>query len=615
MPKGSNATRQAVSPTIGVDYVDDAQLATSGYHKMDEWIREVVEPFRVAVKENSAELATWLHTACEVAVAGCTEAPSAPHSLCVEDGKVIGSAFVPLSFMKAEKEASLFAVEFEQPREKDPPIAEELADERRDRQFSSLVLAQVFLAYRITKVQVQSTDKKDQKLLVDAWFYASARALRDLVRPCDFALLSNLCFAVVCCIVDADHHLNTVWPASLMTADRVLAAKRGLNAAGKHTISINFDDWATTNCLPLVLPCNRCAASQDMKKNGRPRICTFDPGDDDRVVSCLACGINGKSGECTLMFVKDSAATVEDVESDSSEDEKEEEEVVASTVGSAKGVPADLPTADLYAPMREFLAENKRKVSETAEWSTPKKPKVDEKASPSKKSPAKRDKAAFKTPDKVTAAAPARAAAPAPPAPTGASRASTFASSDVDMRGLTREYNKGAASSLSFALSRAKPNGGPSSPPRPAQAKSQDGGQVLPNHPAADPDCEHALGAPDEPLLMPGDAHRTASFALNTATSSEATITVPLVDYEALVTFYESLVNLEGMTGADRAARRGRDAVDAARRKLGEHDDVLRSIAAAEAELKKLNEKIAAQRRELEGGEKTAMVTSKSGGK
>lgn len=179
------------------------------------------------------------------------------------------------------------------------------------------------------------------------------------------------------------------------------------------------------------------------------------------------------------------------------------------------------------------------------------------------------------------------------------------------MRGLTRDYSEGAAASLSSALLRVKANAPPSSPPQPVEAKSKDAREVRPDRPAAASLSGHSLQAPTDATFMPGDAHRTASFALNAATSSEATITVPLVDYEALVTFYESLVNLEGMTGAPRAARRGRDAVDAARRALGEHDAALRSIGAAQSELKKLNEQIAAHRRELEGGDNTAMETPK----
>lgn len=233
----------------------------------------------------------------------CFVLQGAPPSPCVVNGNVVASAFVPLSFFPPKNVASFFASEFDQPQEGAPPIAEELEDERRDRQFSCYVLAQVFLAFRITHHQSQYSTREDRGHLLDAWFFMAASALCMLVRPGDFALLPNLAFAVVCCIVEGGYHMQKVWPASLMTAERVDAAQRGLKRIGKHEISINFNDWTAMSCLPLVRPCNRCAASQ--RKNGRPRICTFEPrGEEKKVVSCLACVAHAKSSECELLFVK-----------------------------------------------------------------------------------------------------------------------------------------------------------------------------------------------------------------------------------------------------------------------------------------------------------------------
>ncbi|KZV78637.1 hypothetical protein EXIGLDRAFT_783497 [Exidia glandulosa HHB12029] len=617
MAKRSKTTTKAVPPTMDVDYVEDSALAESGYDQLGKWTAEVVEPFREALDKSSAALAEWLRTACANAVAGSVDAPGRPPSPCVVNGDVVASAFAPLSFFPPSKVASFFASEFGEP-ENGP---EELKVERLHRLFSCHVLAQVFLAYRITDMQIMYGNDDEEVPLFNSWFFMAARAVCWLVRPGDFALLPNLSFAVVCCIVDAGFHHQRVWPASLMTAERVDAAQRGLRRMGKHERSITFADWAAMSCLPLARPCNRCAASQVTKK-GRPRICTFQPRGDGSVVSCLACVKNGKSSECQLLFVKDASPKAEDGESEPSDKEEEEEEeeeeaVVASTSGTAKPAAGALPNKELFAGMHEFLAQNKRKASAEEEPSTPKKHKimevvltplrkVDDKTSSASRSPVK---ATVKTSDK---ARPARQAlAPLDrSAPRHASRRSTAGSSEMDTPRLT--LDEGAAAWLSSALSRAKANTPPLSPPQPVEAKSQEAREVLPDRPAAASLSGHSLQAPKEPIFMPGDAHRTAAFALKAATSSDATITVPLVDYEALVTFYESLVNLEGMTGVDRAARRGRDAVDAARRKLGEHDDVLRSIAAGESELKKLNEQIAAHRRELEGGEETAKVTPKT---
>lgn len=214
------------------------------------------------------------------------------------------SPFALGTFLSSSSVDRFFASEFKV-REQDEDRLEEVErDELRERYFSAQVLGQVFLAYRVVKVQVKhAASVNEKRQLVDAWFYASSRALSMLVRPGDFAVCSNLSFAVVCCVVDANLHCQTAWPASLMTADRVVAALRGLNETATKEESIDFGLWTLLSCLPLVRACNRCAASQDPKKYGRPRICTYAPCEDgSSVTSCLACVKGAKTSECSLLF-------------------------------------------------------------------------------------------------------------------------------------------------------------------------------------------------------------------------------------------------------------------------------------------------------------------------
>ncbi|KZV79245.1 hypothetical protein EXIGLDRAFT_707403 [Exidia glandulosa HHB12029] len=588
--------KAAATTAPGVTYAEDNEFA--GFERYKEWKRVVWKPFREALDASDPALAEWLDETCSNAAEGRITRPRAPPLPCVVDGMVVCSAFAVNSFLETSSFDRCFASDFALPGEKEKKLPQEEEDERRNRYFSARVLAQVFLAYRIVVEQEEHTASgKDRDSLIKAWVLASAKALTELVRPDDFAVCENLSFAVVCCVVDAEVHKDKVWPASLMTADRVADALRGMKATGTHAESIDFEAWKFLSCLPLVVACNRCAASRD-GKNGRPRICTYAPAKDgDAVVSCLACSKNNKSSGCRLQYV----TNLEDSEGE------EGEEVTAEMSPEERQASDTLPKADPFHSMKAFLAGTKRKASDDFEAGAPKKSKANDKASPgtvfgsiaaaaratptarmSKKSPSK---------DKHSA----RAAAMA-----GRSRQrSTAAEPDLHMRGLSRDYDEREAATLASAMSRVVSD---------ARASSATGG-VGPGHPATPPDAQADYGplqgsmvepyranstaVGSESIFMPGGAKRAAILALNAASSSGATITVPRVELESLVTFYESMTNLEGMNVVSRAARRGRDAVDAARRTLNENDRGVRSIGAARETLKKLEEDIEVCRREL----------------
>lgn len=190
-----------------------------------------------------------------------------------------------------------FAAEFDIPK---PPISLANSLEREARCFSAEILTQIFLSWRITCVQTRyAASDEERKRLEDGWVYVSARAIRELIRISDFERLSNMSFAVVCCLVNLGVHLLGIWPAALMTSARIDAAVRGFTTTKTKAPSINFDDYQYLGFLPFVLPCNRCASSQKSTRQGRPRICTFG-GRDDSV--CLACRKAGKGSQCNLVF-------------------------------------------------------------------------------------------------------------------------------------------------------------------------------------------------------------------------------------------------------------------------------------------------------------------------
>ncbi|KZV77799.1 hypothetical protein EXIGLDRAFT_784804 [Exidia glandulosa HHB12029] len=119
-------------------------------------------------------------------------------------------------------------------------------------------------------------------------------------------------------------------------------------------------------------------------------------------------------------------------------------------------------------------------------------------------------------------------------------------------------------------------------------------------HSQIQPDRISDHGTVNEGVFMPGAGETTARLALNSASTSGVTVTVALVDYESLVTFYEATSNLDGMTGVSHAAVRGRKEIDRVRRVLHDHDEAMRSIGLARKELRCLEDKIAARRREGE---------------
>ncbi|KZV79244.1 hypothetical protein EXIGLDRAFT_707402 [Exidia glandulosa HHB12029] len=296
-----------------VEYVADDKLAQSGSARYTEWKREVVEPLKRALMDSEPELGDWLATTCEKAVQGCLDPPTAPGGPCVVNGEVVCSPYAIPTFISSGKVSRSFASEFDLPADDEPEIPPNEASERTERYFSARVLAEVFLSYRIVLAQLVDAGSKEKRALRDSWFQASVRAACDLVRPAHFAILSNLSFAVVCCVVDSGYEMQSVWPASLMTQDRIRAARK----------RVDFDAWARMSCLPLIRACNLCAASQG-KKQGRPRICTFIPADDKSIVSCLACTVSGQKSACKIVYVKDST---DGAEQDYGEDENSDDDM------------------------------------------------------------------------------------------------------------------------------------------------------------------------------------------------------------------------------------------------------------------------------------------------
>ncbi|KZV78634.1 hypothetical protein EXIGLDRAFT_708919 [Exidia glandulosa HHB12029] len=312
--------------------------------------------------------------------------------------------------------------------------------------------------------------------------------------------------------------------------------------------------------------------------------------------------------------------------SDATSDDSDEEEVAESTFVQAHRSSGTVATSARFAEMHAFLNSTKRKASEELQASTPKKTKADDKASPSKakKSPAQKQSAATPAGGSVPAPAARESKSPAK-SPSkfplkvklavfagGASarrdRRTTAAEPDAQMGGFSRDYDEGTAAKRASVLSGVQEDAPgttsarSSRPEAPTRDLHTYSGAL--ERSVVDPFIAKSTTVPSESIFMPGNAERVATFALNAASSSGATITVPLVDYESLVRFYESWKNLEGMTGVSRAARRGREAVDDAYRALKDKDEALRSIGAAELTLKRLQEKIEACRRELGSTEK-----------
>ncbi|KZV77898.1 hypothetical protein EXIGLDRAFT_693965, partial [Exidia glandulosa HHB12029] len=355
----------------GPDAVSTAdQAAKSGRGRYKDWRKDVSEPLLEALKNGPAALSEWLSLTCEKAARGSLDPPTAPPEPCVVDGEVVCSPYALLTFMTTTKVNGYFARELNLP--SDDEERGEMAAERKERYFSARVLGQVFLSYRIVYAQMAHDKGSDDKKLLDAWCHAPARAVWELVRPQDFDTLSNLSFAVVCCVIDAGLEIGSEWPASLMTAERITTARRALRRTKKMKESVNFASWEHMSCLPLVRACNRCAASQ-VKSQGRPRICTFIPrekGEEYDVVSCLACTKARKAGSCKLLYVKDSVVE-EEVESEDSDDEEDEWDEASISTPKARA-PAAQPSP--LERMEELLAKNKRGPSIRFGDSTPKKP-------------------------------------------------------------------------------------------------------------------------------------------------------------------------------------------------------------------------------------------------
>ncbi|KZV79243.1 hypothetical protein EXIGLDRAFT_782602 [Exidia glandulosa HHB12029] len=516
------ANSSTASPVQPTKYLSDDDFATSGIQNYKLFCDEICQPLLAAAKSGPPELYAWLGKTNEIVTTGGLEVPPPPMS-CVRDTghglHVIASPWANMAIMEDSDIHADFACEFDLPRrDRNPTPSEKAADlEHQDRYFSAEILAHIFLSYRVTYIQRKHADTPEEEtILANAWVLATARACRELIRLTDFALLSNMSFAVVCCIVDLGAHLvDDIWPAALMTPDRVDAAERGLTSDADDEPSISFDDYEHLGFLPLVLPCNRCASSLPTSEHGRPRICTFarrDANPGPRV--CLACLKTNEAKHCLLAFcpaVVPKRITI--VISDSEESD--------SPVAVARSPPGP-------PPARSTVHSRKRKTNVVG-LPPPKRGKMTLEAmlepTPQKLPPPKKRTLTRRGPSTPL-----------------------VASSDlpsVRSTGLRRTSNESAVSSRDDAL--LPPSIHPS--PRP----------ISPSPPPLSP--SNSAGSSFAPTHHPRDA---------TSTVSGETIDVPLVDLEALVTYYESLQSLQGLIDVEGAARRSRDVIETARRALGD---------------------------------------------
>ncbi|KZV95174.1 hypothetical protein EXIGLDRAFT_707727 [Exidia glandulosa HHB12029] len=514
----------------------------------------------------------------------------------------------------------------------DPSPSKEDHHERNARWFSTQTFAQIFVLYRITHLQVES-----------------AKTKRD-----DFELMSNMSFAVACCIVDAGFHgMLNLWPAALLTPERLAAAERACTETAGHKRSVSFDDFLYLGMLPFVLPCNRCSAS-------------LGPGKDQH---CLACRKSGKTNHCSLEYCDDLNEDLEapsegasepfEVEEESGDkdnedgkdndenDSEDEEEVAQSVARESAGPSADL-LAGTVSLMRKRKtqgssppapATKRRKTAEKAA-ATPKKTMSPMKKDDKKKSPVKKDDPKATSPakkdDKKTTSPAKKDTKATPPAKKDESKSvpkklslkdSSRKNSvsfeqpeetpEVSSSALPREFSAAAASTLAAKMSTAAASARRTTMPPPAPPAAA-AAEVCSRHTWSGPlelsRVQPPLSGMSGGIFMPGSPAATATFALNAATSSGATVEVHLADLEALVTFYESVSNLFGLTGVSRAGTRARSAVDRVRQSLDEHREAVTSRQPAHEQLESVERTLEQRRCELELTEKALAAAKRDAG-